>query len=114
MFNRQTHEFTSGDFSEICIKTYRYSTGKYNRTRHWGVLIEFVTDSGKKYTFEHSAFRDSPEGGAMDWLGAMHQIKNRYDPEAIYYEGVDDLERVIADKALSEEETVLLYQLFEQ
>lgn len=114
MFNSQTHEFASGDMEEIEIETYRYSTGKRNIRRHWGVQIVFKTDSGKKYTFEHRDFRSDAHCETIYWLEWMLNIKKRYDPSIIHYDGLEDLDRVIADRDLNQEEVEKLYQLFGQ
>lgn len=114
MFNRQTHEFTSGDIADIEIETFRYSTGRYNTKRHWGVQMVFKTDSGKKYTFEHRDFRSDTHSETIYWLEWMLNIIKRYDPSIIHNDGLEDLERVIADRDLSQEEVQKLHQLFGQ
>ena len=114
MFNSQTHEFSSGDIEEIEIKTYRYSTGKHYKTRHWGVRMVFKTDSGKKYVFSHRDFRNDTHSETIYWLEWMLDIKKRYDPGVIYYDGLEDLEHVIADRDLNQEEVEMLYRLFGQ
>ena len=114
MFNKQIHDFSSGEFEKIEIETYRYSRGKHHITRHWGVRMTFITESGKKYTFDHKEFRDDTQSETLYWLVAMTNIKKRYNPSIIHYEGVENLSYVVADKNLKEEETELLYQLFGQ
>ena len=114
MFDRQVREFTAGEMEEIVIETYRYSTGRHVRTSHWGVRIQFITDSGKKYTFDHREFRDDSQGENLYWLEAMADVVCRYDPGIIRCEGVENLDKVIAGKNLTEEEIKLLYQLFGQ
>lgn len=114
MFNSQTHEFTSGDIGEIEIGTYRYHIGKNNAKRHWGVQIVFKTDSGMKYTFEHRDFRNDAHSETVYWLEWMLNIKKRYDPSMIHYDGLEDLDRVIADRDLNQKEVEKLYQLFGQ
>ena len=114
MFNRRTREFSSGDIADIEIETFRYSTGKYARTRHWGVGMVFTTDSGKKYIFEHRDFRSDTDSETCYWLERMLDVKNRYDPGMIHYDGLEDLERVIEDRNLNQEEIRMLYRLFGQ
>ena len=112
MFNSEVREFSSGEVESIKIETFRYSTGKYVTTSHWGVQMVFVTDSGRKYTFDQREFRTNTPGDYRYWLSAMLRVKRRYDPGIIRYEGVEDLELVIEDKKLSEKEAEMLYQLF--
>lgn len=111
MFNGQTHEFSSGDIADIEIETFRYSTGRYNTNQHWGVQMVFKTDSGKKYTFEHRDFRSDTNAKTLYWLEGMLAVKKRYDPSIIHYDGLENLDRVIADRDLSQEEVQMLYQL---
>ena len=112
MFNSEVREFSSGEVESIKIETFRYSTGKYVTTSHWGVRMVFVTDSGRKYTFDQREFRTNTPGDYRYWLSAMLRVKRRYDPGIIRYEDVEDLELVIEDKNLSEKEAEMLYQLF--
>lgn len=112
MFNRQTHDFASGEIEQIEISTYTYSTGKHSKTWHWGVRMTFRTETGKEYTFEHRDFRSNYVSDLPNALAAMAKLKQRYRPEIIRYVGVEDLHQVIADNQLTEEETALLYQLF--
>ena len=114
MFNKYLHDFSSGEIKEIKIETYRYSTGKYHRTTQWGIRMQFVTDSGAKYTFDQSEFRNNIETNPRFWLAAMLNVKQRYNPGIVCYEGVEDLDKVIADKKFSDEERKLLYHLFGQ
>ena len=113
MFNNRREEFASGDISEIEIGTYRYSTGgRYTRTTHWGIRMVFHTDSGEKYIFDHRDFRTDRESEIRYWLEAMLAVKRRYDPAIICYDGLDNLNRVIADSNLNQQECEKLYQLF--
>jgi len=114
MFNGPIHEFATGDIEDIEIETFRYSTGRYNTKQHWGVLMVFKTDSGKKYTFEHRDFRSDTNFETIYWLEWMLTVKKRYDLSIIHYDGLEKLDRVIADRNLSQEEVQMLYQLFGQ
>ena len=71
----------------------------------------FTTDSGRKYEFTAREFRDDIESEDWYWLVTMLRIRQRYDPSIIRYEGVGNLEKVIADGNWSKEEIQLLYQL---
>lgn len=114
MFNQQVHHYSSGEIEEIKIETYGYRTGKYYISRHWSVRMVFITNSGKKYTFEQREFRDGIKSSSRYWLEAMANIKQRYNPQILSYEGVDELDRIAVSKNLSSEETQQLYQLFGQ
>ncbi len=110
MFNRQVEEFSPGDIEEVTVDLFRYdSGGKYHKTHHWGVRLKMRTDSGKRYSFDH---RDFDNDGSRRYLPEMGKVISRYDPEIIRYEDIENLEKFIAEKGLSEEETQLLYQLF--
>lgn len=114
MFNRQIREFTAGDMADIRVETFRYSTGKYYRTTHWGVRLVFTTDSGRQYSFDHRDFREDGHAEVAGWLSAMVRLLGRYNPAVIHVEGIENLEQVIADRALSQQEAQLLYRLFGQ
>lgn len=112
MFYHQTHEFSSDDIADVEIATFHYLSGKYSTTRHWGVKMSFKTDSGKKYTFEYRSFRKESDAETRSWLVWMLNIKKCYDPGIIHYDGMENMEQVIADGNLSQEEIQQLYQLF--
>lgn len=114
MFNGQTHEFTSGDITDIEIEPFWYRTGKHHTTLHWGVRMEFKTDCGKKYIFEHRNFRRDETSESFYWLKWMLTVKKHYDPGIIHYDGLENLDYVIADRRLTQEEVQMLYQLFSQ
>ena len=114
MFNNRTEEFASGEIAQIQIETYRYSTGSRHRTTHWGVRMVFRTDSGETYIFDHRDFRNDTESEICYWLEAMLAVKGRYAPGIIRYDGLDKLNRVIADRNLNRSEEELLYLLFGQ
>lgn len=114
MFNKQWREYSPEDFRNIQIETYRYRTGKTGRATHWGVRMIFITDSGKKYSFDHTEFRKDEHLDIPYWLVTMQSIKKRYDPAIISYEGAEDLELVIQDRKLSQEAIEMLYHLFGQ
>lgn len=113
MFNSQTQMFLSGQVEKVEVETYRYSTGKYAARKHWGVQMRFTTDSGKKYTFEFSDFHSDTDTRHAYWLTAMLNVKKRYDPSIVRFNGKEDLNAVVQDKKLTDEETKLLYQLFQ-
>lgn len=112
-FNRVYHTFYSGECAEIRIGTYRYSNGKSSPSTHWGVKMTFVTETGRKYTFDHRDFRLDTQAGISGWLTAMLSIKGRHRPEIISYYGTENLSRVIIDRNLSEAEQALLLHLFQ-
>ena len=112
MFNQQVREFSSGNMDEVTVDLFRYDTeGKYHKTHHWGVQLKMQTGSGKRYSFDHREFDNN---GTRFYLSQLASVISRYDPEIIRYEDVENLDKFIADKGLSEEEIQLLYQLFGQ
>jgi len=112
MFNGQTHAFSSGEIADLEIETFCYSTGRYKTKQHWGVRMVFKTLSGKKYAFEHRDFRSDTHGETLCWLEWMLTVKKRFAPSMIQYDGLENLDRVIADRKLSREEGQMLYRLF--
>ena len=112
MFNRQVQEFSSGNIEEMTIDLFRYDTGgKYYKTHHWGIRLKLRTNSGKYYTFDHREFHSD---GTRRYLPQMVNVLARYNPEIIRYEDIENLDKFIADKNLSQEELRLLRQLFGQ
>lgn len=110
MFGQQVEEFAPGDIKEVTADIFRYSTGgKYHKTSHWGIQLKMRTDSGKKYTFDHREFDND---GTRLYLSQMASVISRYDPGIIRYEDIEDLDKLIGEKGLSEEEIQLLYQIF--
>lgn len=114
MFNVQTHEFAPRNFKEIRFETYHYRASRYSSTMHCGVQVVYTTDSGKQFSFDHWMFRNDTPSDPRYWLASMVNIKRRYDPSVIRYEGIEDLDKVIADQKMTEEEQMLLCQLFGQ
>ncbi len=124
MFNKQVQDFSSEEIESIKIDTYRVRNSVYRKNwisalfgifvdnSRWGVQMEFVTESGKKYTFDDGGFRKDTSGKSMDWLMAMNQVKANYDPSVICYEDIESLHRVIEDEDMTQEEIELLYRLF--
>lgn len=74
----------------------------------------FKTDSGKKYTFEHRDFQSDTNVETIYRLDWMRTVKERYDPGVIRYGGLENMDRVIVDRNLSQEQVQILYQLFDQ
>ncbi len=114
MFNRPTDEFSSGDITDIEIGTFHYSNGRYHTSLHFGVRLVFKTDSGRKYIFEHRDFQNDASSETRYWFEWMLTVKKLYDPGIIHYDGLENLDRVIADRNLSQEGVQMLYQLFDQ
>lgn len=114
MFNGKADAFSSGDMGSVEIEAYRYNSGRYGTGKHWGVRMTFITDSGKKYSFHFEEFRDDVSSDVRYWLTAMLRVKGRYDPGIIQYKGIENLQKVVSDKKLTEAETQMLYQLFGQ
>lgn len=111
MFNGQSHEYSSGQIKRIVIEA---DTHRYRNSSHMCVQMVFTTDSGKIYIFDYHSFRNDAESEISNWLTAMTNIKRRYNPEIIYYEGTENLDFVVEDRRLTDWEKDLLYQLFEQ
>jgi hypothetical protein len=112
VFNRESREHSSGQVAAVEFETHSYSTGKSSIRRRWGVMVTLVTDSGRRYVFNHREFR-TVDGESRYWVEAMLQLKRRYDPAIITYTGADKLTRVAEDQRLTAGELQRLRQLFE-
>lgn len=113
MFNGQAHNFSPQEIREVRMETYRH-TSRHSIGGHCSVRMVFITDSGKKYTFEQREFRKDTESSSKYWLSAMTTAIQRYNPSRIRYECDISLALVAADNNLTDEETSMLYQLFGQ
>ena len=114
MFDKVVREYDSGEIASVEFSTCRYSTGKYSKTRHWGVAVTLTTDDGREYTFLSTEFRYDKDAEAPFWLTAMTALKRRYSPQIITYSGQEDLDRVLSNHYDTEANRQLLYRLFEQ
>ena len=111
MFNNRKDDFSIHEIDNVEFSTYTYFTGKYNRTIHWDVQVTLEVSSGAKYTFQSKDFRR--DHGSRFWLTEMLRLKNLFDPSMILYRQTEDLKQVVWDYELSNEEELLLYQLFD-
>lgn len=111
MFNIKSEDFSPEEISSVKLEVYRHRSGKYVKTRHWGVRVVLTTDTGDVYTFKHSEFRRE-QTTPRYWLSEMLQLRSVYSPEIIAYSNVSELDRLISDQNLTAEETRMVYQLF--
>lgn len=114
VFNSPSKEFTSGQIESVEFATYQYSTGKRIKHWHWSVCVVLKTETGEKYTFNAADFNNAAQGEIDFWLAAMLSLKSRFSPSVITFSGTEKLDKVVKDRNLTEAETALLYQLFDQ
>lgn len=112
MFNNLKKEYLCQEIETVEFSTYRYSTGKYVKTTHWGVEVTLTTNSGNSYSFQDRDTKLKWESGSPQWLGTMLDLKEQYDPAIIRYDPSADLDRVVWDCGLSDADEARLYQLF--
>lgn len=107
MWNQLTEEISPEDIIAVTLKTQResrkYGVGDY----YYG--IKFFDTEENSYWFPRKEFRFSDK----KILQSLLDIKSLYAPEQITVKDVETLEKVVQDCELSEEETVLLYTLFD-
>ncbi|MBQ7345209.1 MAG: hypothetical protein IJW45_04000 [Oscillospiraceae bacterium] len=110
MFDVQVKGYASEQIDSVEFQVYRHRARKSIHV-YWDVQVILTTDSDARFVFEYKDFRGG--GGSTYWLEAMLQLKSRYDPRIITYTGAEDLWRVAEDDDLSDEQTRMLYQLFD-
>lgn len=109
-FNEKTAEYTKSDVVEIRI---------YTRTYHdrlgpddWGIEMKISMNDGEDYFFSYSDFQTLDENIRGSITG-MHQIKTSFDPSIITIDGKENVAYVVRDMHLNQQETELLYLLFD-
>ena len=112
MFNTKVREFHSGEIDRVEFGTYYHAGTKFGNGK-FSVCVSLSTETGREYVFQSKDFRDAFDGEPCNWLTAMLHLKERYIPEIVQYTGVDKLHHVVQYHKMSEEETKILYQLFD-
>lgn len=112
-FNIQTRDFSSGEIQRVEFEAYIHRRSRKSLVRLADVQVILVTDSGRRYVFDHDEFRGCGWNGSNDWLPAMLELKGRYRPEIITCTGTSYLEKVILDNQLNPQQQAMLYELFE-
>ncbi len=105
MWNQLTEEISSEDITSVALKTHQKDRGA-----GYDYSIRFFDAEENDYWFSRGEFRFSDE----KTLQSLLDIKSLYTSEQITVNGVEHLEQVVQGCELSEEETVLLYELFVQ
>ena len=114
-FNQIKEEYHPEQIESVTFDTYlqsnhyrRRSISYYFRDRDWKCSVNITVLGGKEYSFVQGNFREP-----MDPLETMTHLKMLYPPEIITYEGTDHLHDVALDNHFTEEETKMLYELFD-
>lgn len=111
MFNQITQEYSVGHVTAMEIRTTRHAAKArhlilgYN---HYGVTIGLTTTDGKTYYFSSHDFRNNKR---LDWLNQMLRIKSYFPAQFITYDRTY-IDYLSTQYNMTEEETTLLYQLF--
>ncbi len=105
MFNRLIDEYTAEDVSSIQLRTVQES-GRYEHDYTYSIRL-YV--EGEKFYFDRGSFLLGERSTLLELLS----IRERYEPNVTIDTTPEKLERVVRDRELNEEETALLYQLFD-
>ena len=106
MFNRLIDEYTAEDVSNIRLRTVKES-GRYEHDYTYSIRL-YV--EGEEFYFDRGSFFLGERGTLLELLS----IRERHEPNVSIDTTPEKLERVVHDQKLNEEETALLYQLFDQ
>ena len=106
MFNQLVDEYTADDVIGIQLKTVKNS-GRHQRGYTYSIKLctendEFYFKVGSFFLDEHST------------LQALLAIRERYEPNVTIISAPEHLKRIVNDRDLNEDETALLYELFNQ
>ena len=109
-FNEKTEEYSKSNVIGIRI---------YTRTYHdrrgpddWGIEIKISMNDGEDFFFSYSDFQTMDENIRGSITG-MYQIKMSFDPSIITIDGKENVAYVTRDMHLNQQETELLYLLFD-
>ncbi len=107
--NQSTAQYSKEDVAEIQIDTCTH----YSRGRDpWGIEIEILMNDGEEFFFSDGDFQ-TLDDNIRGSISGMYQIKSCFDPNIITIGGKDDIPYVIRDMKLNQQETELLYLLFD-
>lgn len=101
--NHPVREYEVEDIAELTVSSSYYSRRNIYQ-------LEYETKDGRSYVFRYNGFRGTLEENLISMIG----LKEMIPPVQIQIEEEVDLKDIIREKALSEEEAALLYELFEQ
>ena len=107
VWNQLTEEIAPEDITTVIFDTQRKSK-KYGLGDYY-YSVKFLDTEENDYWFPRKGFRFSDK----NILQSLLDIKSLYAPEQIVVKDVETLKEVVQDCELSEEETVLLYTLFD-
>ena len=108
MFNKQMEEYSADQIEKIQLETCRFRHDLVSS----GVSITLFTKNGNKHFFTNREFRKGSQADDRDWIAAMLDIKNQFDPGIVYCDETEKLKYVVMQQNLTAEETQLLYELF--
>lgn len=109
-FNEKTEEYSKSDVIGIRIytRTYHDRRGPDN----WGIEIKISMNDGEDFFFSYSDFQTMDEN-IRGSIAGMYQIKMSFDPSIITIDGKENVAYVARDMHLNQQETELLYLLFD-
>lgn len=108
MSNKQVEEYSADQIEKIRLETCRFRHDLVSS----GVSITLFTKNGNKHFFTNRDFRKGSQADDRDWIAAMLDIKNQFDPGIVYCDETEKLKYVVMQQNLTAEETQLLYELF--
>ena len=102
-FNSVSREYSPKDVA--CVELY-CGLESGGSTSEWAVFMKFTYTDGKKHRFSSGDFHG-------DWLLKMTALKEQFDPSVVNCSDINELSNVIWDRDLDDEETTMLYALFD-
>ena len=109
--NRVTEEYLPEEMESVIFDTALRRDTKYKHLpdeRRWMCGMQLTATDGEAYYFSQKYFENS-----FDTLEEMTMLKEQFPPEILQFVGTEHLESVAADHNYSEEETKMLYELFD-
>lgn len=109
-FNEKTEEYSKSNVIGIRIYTRTY----YDRRGpdDWGIEIKISMNDGEDFFFSYRDFQTMDENIRGSITG-MYKIKMCFDPSIITIDGKENVAYVARDMHLNQQETELLYLLFD-
>ena len=105
MFNSVSRQYDSEDATSVELDCVHYKRNRRSQ-RRWTVFIRITHTDGKEYSFTEYDFKGH-------YLQEIAALKEQFDPSVITYSNVDKLGAVIKDQHLNDEDSALLYALFD-
>ncbi len=115
IFNNIKEEFRINDISKIEYSTYYSSGGRYAPDTYDYDIEIYISDSDDTYSFDNKSFKTTKQDGISTVLIEMLRLKEDvYKNKTITFDLQTKLDVISNHNKLNEEESKLLYKLFEK